>query len=69
MWTQASTYIVEISQKMELKLPLYILHSSRIIAVQDALLILKNKYTHIKDIFECSYTQNEKAIKMKIVNK
>ena len=62
MWTQASTYIVEISQKMELKLPLHILHSSRIIAVQDALLILQNKYTHIKDIF-CSYTQNEKSNK------
>ena len=46
---------------MELKLPLHILYSSRIVAVQDALLILQNKYTHIKDIFECSYTQNEKA--------
>ncbi len=46
---------------MELKLPLHILYSSRIVAVQDALLILQNKYTHVGDIFECSYTQNEKA--------
>ena len=46
---------------MELKLPLHILYSSRIVAVQDALLILQNKYTHIRDIFECSYTQNKKA--------
>ena len=53
---------------MELKLPLHILYSSRIVAVQDALLILQNKYTHIKIFFECSYTQNEKAIKKEIAN-
>ena len=52
---------------MELKLPLHILYSSRIVAVQDALLILQNKYTHIRDIFECSRTQNKQAIEMELI--